>query len=366
MYRLCLFFILISFASCGTRDDKNEFYLIKSSSPLKLSEFFSSISTRSLNSEEVIGSIDKMIVHDSLILISDFMLMQSLKIFDKNGTQVAYNDNIGEGPLGLSEITDFGVFNDTIYVLDAYQRKFLRFDLKLELIDEYDVPVSCNNFLINQDGIFLLRQGEDAETGRLIRYSHQMEFISNLIPSNEMSTQIVISSTNLFIPIDDTSFITYNPLYPYIWIYKNQKIEKLELDFNNQFIEIKQLAKMEPLKRLRYVNSYEDFYNLSNGIKLSSTKFLFSIRYQKKNGYLKVDLSKMQLTFFNELKNDLMMIPSTISFSGNSKETAWYWMNQEDLGKFYYINDSKIPLNKRIELGSDDESKYVFQLKYNQ
>lgn len=366
MKNISLFFLVLLIISCSSGEEElsNTFRLRKSSTPPNLSNYFNSISTYPLQSDKPIGSIDKMVVTDSHILISDFILMKSLRAFDKNGIQIASRDDIGEGPMGLSEITDFTVFNDTIYVLDAYQRKILRFSLGLETLDEYDLPIACNNFLVNTAGIFLLRQGEDAEIGRLIHYSHQMDYINTLIPSEELSTQIVFSSPNFFIPINESSFMFYNPFYPNLWIYKDQSMEKLEMNFNSQFINVKELAKMEPLEKLHFANTFEDFYNITNGIRLSDTEFLFSIRYKKKDGYLKVDLTTMEMTYLDQIKNNLMMVPSTISFSGNSPKSAWYWMNEEDLEKFYQLNGSKISSNERIKLSSDKESKIAFQLNY--
>ena len=332
--------------------------------PLNLSKYFSSLSTYPLQNDEPVGSIDKIIVADSKIFISDFVLMKSLRVFDENGIQTAFRDDIGEGPMGLSQINDFQVYNDTLYVLDAHRRKLLTFSLNLETLTEYDVPIPSDHFLINKAGIFLLRQGDDVEKGRLIHYSHQLEFLETIIPAEELSTEIILSGSDFFIPIDDTSFIFYNPFYPTIWIYRNQSIEKMELNFNGQFIDVKELANLEPLEKLRYANTFEDFYNITNGIKLSDSEFLFSVRYRKKNGYLKLDFNSMEMTYMDQIKNDLLKVPSTISFSGNSSNNAWYWMIQEDLEKFYSINYSKITKEDRIELGTDPESKITFQLNY--
>ncbi|TXE12188.1 hypothetical protein [Algoriphagus aquimarinus] len=365
MKNLSLFFLILIIISCSSnKEESTEFRLRKSATPIQLSKYFSSISSNLLQSDEPIGSIDKLVTTDSHILISDFNLMKSLRVFDQTGVQLAYRDDIGEGPMGLSQINDFTVFKDTVYVLDGYRRKILRFSLELETLDEIDVPIPCNNFLINHTGIFLLRQGEDAEEGRLVHYSHQMDYINTLIPSEELSTQLVFSGTNFFIPINDSSFVFYNPFYPYIWIYRNHSMEKLELNFNSQFIDVKELANMEPLEKLRFANTFENFYNLSNGVKLSDTEFLFSIRFKKKNGYLRVDLNTMEMTYMDQIKNKLMITPSTITFSGNLGNQAWYWSEQEDIEKFYYLNNSKIPSTERMQLSSDKESKFVFQLRY--
>ena len=63
-------------------------------------------------------------------------------------------------------------------------------------------------------------------------------------------------------------------------------------------------------------------------------------------------------------KNDLKKVPSTITFSGNSSKGVWYWMDQQDVEKFYSINSHKISNSDRIQMSDDKESKIIFQMEY--
>lgn len=360
----CILFAALVLSCSSKNDESLAVGLRKSSTALLLSDYFSSATAHSLQSEQPIGAIDKLLVTDSGIFVSDFYLMKSLRAFDQNGLTLAYRDDIGEGPMGLGEITDFEVYRDTIYVLDAHKRKLLRFTKNLETLDELDVPVPCSNFTINDAGIFLFRQGKEATEGRVVQLSHQMDLIKSLLPSDEFNTELVVSNTGFFTQINSTDFAVSNPFYPYLWVYRGNEMEKIELDFNGQFIDAEEMENMGPLDRLGFVNSFEGFYNLAHGIKLNNSEFLFSIRYRKKNGYLKINLDRMEMAYHQSIKNDLMKIPSTITFAGNSGKGAWYWMNEEDLGKFYRLNASKIPEKDRIPLTGDPESKFVFRLAY--
>src|SRR5690606_38185974 len=98
--------------------------LKEESVPLNLSSYFGSDAPTLLHSEVPIGAIDKVVVTDNLIIVSDFHLMKSLKVFNSKGYLIRSRDDIGEeGPMGMSEITDFDVFNGYIFVLDAHKRK---------------------------------------------------------------------------------------------------------------------------------------------------------------------------------------------------------------------------------------------------
>ncbi len=361
-----LLLLVLTGVSCSSnqRDAIEKIHFKTSPEPIPLSRYFSSISTHNLQSDKPIGSIDKIIFTQSNVLVSDFYIMKSLKVFDRHGKLLASRDDIGEGPLGLSEITDYDVLNDTIYVLDAHKRRIYLFSMDLSFLSEYTVPIAANNFIINQKGMFLLRQGENAQKGRILHYSHDMQLIESILPIEEVNTQMVLSNTVFFTKINDSSFVFTNPFFPNLYIYKDGKMEKIELDFNGNFININDLSRMDPLDKLHFVNNYEGFYNLTNGIKLTDTEFLFSIRYRKKDGYLKIDLEGMEMVYVDKIKNDLMKLPSKITFSGNSTSEAWYWINQDELEKFYLLNNSRISQDDRIETSSDKEYKIIFQLDY--
>lgn len=364
---ITLFYCLLALGTSCSSPRENahrEFRLVTSPETLNLSGYFKNISIQTLISENPIGTVDKVLLTESNILISDFHIMKSLKVFDKKGDLQASRDDIGEGPLGLSEITDFGVYLDTVYVLDAHRRKIMRFTLGLEPLDEFYVPIPCSNFVINKEGIFILRQGSEANSGRIVQFSHEMKMIHSVLPMEEANTTLVISDPNLFTEINDSVFVFSHPFYPNLWICKNGGIEKIELNFKGEFLDVNILSKKHPLDGLKFVNEFDGFYNLTNGTRLSDSEILFSIRYRKKNGYLLVNLKTREMTFIENIKNDLGKVPSAIQFSGNSSREAWYWMDQNDIQKFYNINSRKIPGSDRIQMSDDKESKIIFHLEY--
>lgn len=358
--------LLFTLVNCTKNDPntENKFTLKKVSNPLNLSSYFGSDAPTLLHSEVPIGTIDKVVVSDNLIIVSDFYLMKSLKVFDSEGYLIRSRDDIGEGPMGMSEITDFDVFNGYIFVLDAHKRKIYTFDTNLDLVSEWNVPIACNNLTINHRGIFLLNQGLEATEARISRFDHQMNFIESILPAQEADTPIVVSNSSLFTKLNDSSFVFTHPFFPSIWYYSGSKMEKIDLDFGEKFINNSDLTEMDPLDRLHFVNNFEGYYQLSNGIKLNENELLYSIRHQKKNKYLKVSLATQSMELLENIKNDMSKSPSTITFVGNSKSAAWYWMDQADLHKFYSLNGHKIPDKDRIPLDQDKENKVVFKLNY--
>ena len=356
--------ILVTGCTDKTKSLDNKITLIKQSLTQPLSSHFNSNIPILLESEEPIGAIDKLLITKENIILSDFYIMKSLKVFDSKGKLKNSRNDIGEGPFGMSEITDFDIYQDTIYVLDSYKKKIHKYTILLDHVGEIDVPISCNNILINKEGIFLLRQGGEGTEPRITQFDHKLKSSKPISGASEANTSIMLSNSNLFTKLTDSTFVFSHPFVSSIWIFKNEQIEKMELNFANKFIDTEALSKMHPLDKLNAVNDFEGYYNIMNGVKLNDNELLYSIRHQKKNKYLKVNLATQTMEVLENIKNDLSKSPSTISFGGNSSSSAWYWMELDDLQKFYSLNGHKIPESDRIASDQDKENKVVFKLIY--
>lgn len=356
--------ILVTGCKDKTKSLDNKITLIKQSLTQPLSSHFNSNTPILLESEEPIGAIDKLLITKENIILSDFYIMKSLKVFDSKGKLKNSRNDIGEGPFGMSEITDFDIYQDTIYVLDSYKRKIHKYTILLEHVEEIDVPISCNNFLINKKGIFLLRQGGEGTEPRITQFDHKLKSPKPVLSSEEANPPIMLSNSNLFTKLTDSTFVFSHPFVSSIWIFKNDNFEKMELDFENKFIDTEEISKMHPLDKLNFVNDFGGYYNIMNGIKLNEQEIIYSVRHQKKNKYLKINLATKSMTVLEKIKNDLSKSPSTISFAGNSLTDAWYWMDLADLQKFYSLNGHKITQSDRISSDQDKETKVVFKLIY--
>jgi hypothetical protein len=98
----------------------------------------------------IIGEIDKMLVDESGIYVSDKNLAKSVKKFDFDGKLIYSIDAAGDG-LGKYVLPfDFGITDDNLLILDVNQRKFLRFDKKS---GEYLNEVRIGHYQINKFAI---------------------------------------------------------------------------------------------------------------------------------------------------------------------------------------------------------------------
>lgn len=156
--RIRFHILLVLIISCSEKNgnvSEEGFSLIKAEKPMQLSTYFSDITAVVLDSSEVVGKIDKLIVTDSIILISDFDVMKSLNVFNLEGKLLHSRDDIGEGPFGMSQINDFCFYNGRIYVLDGAKRYIYIFDKELNLIEELPIKYLANNLWVNEEGIYI-------------------------------------------------------------------------------------------------------------------------------------------------------------------------------------------------------------------
>jgi len=353
--------------SCKSKNDNTtikKINFLEDNKPFVLSTYFSNLKAEALKGDELVGKIDKILVTDENIIVSDFYLMKSLKIFSLKGDLLAYRNYIGDESVGLSEITDFDVFEDILYVFDAFKSKLFKFNLSLELIDEISIQGKFNNFMINTNGLYFFKQGKDIEGERIVFFSHDFSVKYTLLDKAEMNTNVVFSSSNYFTQMDTGSFVFAHPLYPYIYYFKNRKIQKIELDFNERFIDVSQVESLNPLDKLNFVNNFEGYYDLKNGIRLTDDKILFSLKFNGRAGYILIDIKNNFMIFYDKIINDLKKIPSNIYFSSNSTDQVWYYMNEDQITSFYKYNLNKISSKDKILLTNDKNRQIIFILDY--
>jgi hypothetical protein len=358
-----LFFLLFS---CKSRDQKNPGFisLTKSEKALQLGTYFSNLETVLFDQNQLIGQIDKLVVTDSLIVLTDFDLLKSIKVFNRKGGFIASKDDFGDDPLAMGYFDDFAVFEEKIYVLDGNKRKIYLFDYGLNLLDEIPISNPASGFLINRNGIFLYQMIENPD------FPFQLSFL----PHGEKEPKGLISfnsklaespfAGNFFVKMNEDQFVHYNPGLDSIYVFSGENYESFKIDFGGQFIDLNQSKDLHPVERLRFYNDFEGYKQLSFGVKVGEGLILFGLSYGNKPHYLLVDLENHKATLFKTIKNNLKPLPSTIFFSGNSDKHAWYYQSAEQIEKFYELNDSKIPVENRIKLPEDPESNVLVLLAY--
>lgn len=150
--------IIALFCSCSIKNSETDYenkikvisvYQAESASP---NRFFSLKKIIHLDYCDacIIGEIDKILVDESGIYVSDKNLAKSVKKFDFDGKLIYSIDAAGDG-LGKYVLPfDFGITDNNLLILDVNQRKFLRFDKKS---GEYLNEVRIGQYQINKFAI---------------------------------------------------------------------------------------------------------------------------------------------------------------------------------------------------------------------
>lgn len=101
----------------------------------------------------LLADIKKVVESDSLIYVLDELQGEGKRVFtfDSNGKFKHQISKIGQGPDEYSRLQAFAFKSDTLYLLDDYNNKILRFDADGNFIDK------CNNVdLFNIEDIYVL------------------------------------------------------------------------------------------------------------------------------------------------------------------------------------------------------------------
>ncbi|MCH6199953.1 6-bladed beta-propeller [Aquiflexum sp. LQ15W] len=358
--------LFIGAFSCKSPDKKTSglISLSKFEEALQLGTYFSNLETVLFDQNQLIGQIDKLVVTDSVIVLTDFDLLKSIKVFNRQGEFMASKDDFGDDPLAMGYFDDFAVFEEKIYVLDGNKRKIYLFDFQLKLLDEISISNPASAFLINQNGIFLYHMIENPDFPFQLSFlSHSGKEPKGLISFNPKLAESPFSGS-FFVKINEEQFVHYNPGLDSIYLFSGEKHESFKIDFGTQFIDLNQSKDLHPVERLRFYNDFEGYKQLSDGVKLGEGLILFGLSYENKPHYLLVDLENQRATLYKTVKNNLKPLPSTIFFSGNSDKHAWYYHSADQINKFYELNDSKIGVEKRIKLPEDLESNVLVLLDY--
>lgn len=356
--------IMCFFYSCssGLNSSDTIINIFKTNEPLLFSSYFSDIHPIILVENRPLGTLGKVDFADDFIVISSFDLLQQLAVYDLQGHLMAMRDDIGEGPEGFGEISDFAVYDNKIYVLQGYHRKISVFDSSLRLLEEIKISYSASGIYVNDIGIYLYHLESNPDFPFRLSF-FEAGNMNGLIQFDETLISAPLTG-NFFIGLDSKSFIHYHPASDSIYLVNDSNVNGFHLNFGSSFIDIGKFKDLHPLERLKAYNEFEGYKDLSNGVRLSASELLFSISHEKKKKYLKVDLTSRQAQLIQTIKNDLLPLPSNVFFEQNHLNAAWYWQNAETLSKFYQLNGSKIEDTQKINLPNDPESKVVFNLPY--
>lgn len=103
-----------------------------------------------------IGEVDKILFSDSLVLLLDLYVVNSLQIFDiETGKELYVFKPTGEGPGEMMTISDFDIFDNKVFIYDERLAKILEFDLKGNFYREKKLPLRANSFKVIDNNTYV-------------------------------------------------------------------------------------------------------------------------------------------------------------------------------------------------------------------
>ncbi|SIO23492.1 6-bladed beta-propeller [Algoriphagus halophilus] len=335
--------ILLLFSSCLSKESRKEIRLAKVNKPLNLATYFSKMKAIPLDSSVTVGQVDKVIIAQDKIILSDFNIMKSLRVFDLNGKQLAYRDDIGEGPLGMSEISDFCIYEQKIYVLNGARKHIYTFDLELNQLEDIDLAYSAGSLKVTNEGILTYHQNfSEDNINSFNQYDLQGNLIQGFYPINSELDKPYVGNEEFL--VRGNELIHYHPFVDSLIILSNLAIKaSYFLDFEDQFYPLSEYTSIShPLDRLKKFNEFKGYKNINHGIGLPDNKYLFSIIHDHTHKFLLINLTTHNMMLYEKLKNDFLTLPSQIKFMGNDENQAWFTIDPVILDQFYRINYDKI------------------------
>jgi len=127
-------------------------------------EIIDSVSFIRLSSEKeaILGAIDQIIIHDSLILLRDTYSAKSVKAFSASGQYLNTIGRLGRGPGEYTEPTFMQVIDTLVAVYDQYKQVLLYYRFDGSFVRQREIPFFAMGFhVFNPDQYLFLSVNSD-------------------------------------------------------------------------------------------------------------------------------------------------------------------------------------------------------------
>lgn len=251
----------------------------------------------SLDSKELIGSVDKVLVYRDIIYILDAHVGEKIFIFNLRGQLIKLIDSKGQGPEEYSGLGDMNLdtIKNELIISDSKSAKFLHFTLGGKFLGKSPSKPSVGFTILNND-ISLLTMANDqsflddvnyglivVKNDSVIRKGFQLELFQSSIPC---SFSMINNSMGelLFTPIgSDTVYQILNDS-----TYKIRYVIGLKKSIWNYCKNIKESFSFEKYNELIQNNGYSRF----SGRLYETDQFISFDVVQQSSGSIKRPYSK--------------------------------------------------------------------------
>lgn len=245
-----------------------------------------------------IGSINKVIVNDTIIYIMDKQT-KSIFIYNKSGKFISVIAKHGKGPGEFLSISDINIYNNKLYVL-VNMGKLSQFDLKGIWISETKLKFYASEFQINEKGILFLNNFNSKDNYCLRLCSDDGNIRKKFLPYEKEFNIIRLKPLNQSASLNN-GFSVILPYGDAIYKITNNEIEQGFLIKSNFRILSSGVIKNENIYNQR------DIYNLKNIFNLvtytETPKFILFQYTVNKEGFSAIFSKEDKTTFgFNNNK----------------------------------------------------------------
>ncbi|MCH7411913.1 6-bladed beta-propeller [Belliella sp. R4-6] len=254
----------------------------KTSRDSKLTEFFEDEITYLLLKENdekdsQIGEIDTIIEYKDEIYILDWWIGKCIQVFDKEGNFKRKIRNYGDGVGMYTELADFQIQRDTIYVL-AHPSKIMKYSINGEYINEVKIPVLARRFRFDpKHEQFFIYSGSNAEK-LVTSVDHNGSIVDEYFSTHSDVFYGNMGDRVNFYPIDNTFYFTRSYSDTLYQFSNNKFIPLFIYDFGSFGLKHDELLEKQ---RELDPRSFKSYFDENAGISyspfgFSNSKYIFS------------------------------------------------------------------------------------------
>lgn len=320
---------------------------------IRLSHFFKRahiINLDQSSSDALIGSISRIEIQDSLIIVLDRNIANKVFIFNTSGEFIRTIGNSGQGKGEYTSPSDFSIDYSTysIFISDRQQHKILKYDLRSgEFISSFKNPSLSTNMLYYSDAIYadnpkvwstesrhLIRK-LDAQTGKEQEMLYSPDIYNKGWSFSLFNFSGLFLSRSSYEPkfthlfMDTVYRFTKEGIYPYLSIHSKEMmrvddIAGLDVDRNPM-----DLAKIVQANRFHNLYTYIENNNFIL-FQLQKGVIPHTVYYNKSKGTTSLSKNLIDDVLFNN--GDFKF--TKLEFGGSNSSGAYFYLSPERLSGF--------------------------------
>lgn len=323
-----LIFSCVMFSACSLSTISEETSLTIDSTieeELFLSKIYEDIKYMSLDREEVVGEISKLIITSNNIFVLDREIEQKVYCYDREGKLIMSIDEQGRGPGEYTEAEDLAIdsVNQEIIILSTGMKKCLVYDFEGKHLRDIPFNYWATRVEIIAPGQYLLYSGNiynpEISNHNLSVVNRSGEILKSFLPITKGEEKIAHEYPVHFIPYGQ-GFLFFPSFLNKVYFVSSEGISLwMEIGFKSNPPKLEDRSNITSLEWMDLMENLKKPYLFGHLIPGDHLTY-FSLSKDKKVGHLFIThLNGRQILSFN-IQNDLdsisFFMPPLIRFQG--------------------------------------------------